>query len=341
MIEPEETLPTPSDRAPVRWGIIGPGMIARGAIMPAFEALDNAVVIATASRDRQRAQAFATEFQIPRAYAGYDLLIDDPDVEAVYIALPNHQHAEWAIRAMQAGKHVLCEKPLALTAAEAETMVAVAEATGMLFMEGVMYRFHPRAREAVALVRNGAIGTPLLVRASFCFTMANQDNYRSLPEMGGGAVLDVGSYCVNAARWLLDEEPHTAMAMSTLGATGIDETLVGLLAFPSGATAQIQCSYGSAEHQTVDIIGTEGSIDMSHPFTTWRNDEASLRLTQTRQSEEIVFAPVDHYVIMLSHFSECVRNRAEMVTPIDDGIGTLRAIDALRRSAASGRAERV
>jgi xylose dehydrogenase (NAD/NADP) len=341
MIDPDDTLTLANDDSPVRWGIIGPGGIARGAIMPAFEEIDNAVVVAVASRERARASAFAADFRIPRAYAGYDMLVDDPDIEAIYIALPNNLHAEWAIRAMQAGKHVLCEKPLAVTAAEAETMVAVAEETGVLFMEAVMYRFHPRIRDTAALVQDGAIGTPLLVRSSFCFTMAQQENYRNVPEMGGGAVLDVGSYCVNATRLLLNEEPHTVMAMSILADTGTDETLTGLLSFPSGALAQIQCSFGSAEHQSLDVVGTDGSIEIAHPFTTWRNDESSIRLTQADQSEEIVFAPADHYAIMLSHFSDCVRDRDDLWSPIDDGVGTLRVIDALRRSAASGRAERV
>lgn len=341
MLDPEENLPVENDDSPVRWGIIGPGGIARGAIMPAFTTLDNAIVVAVASRERARAQAFATDFGIPRAYAGYDMLVDDPDVEAIYIALPNNLHAEWAIRAMQAGKHVLCEKPLALTAAEAATMVVVAEATDTLFMEAVMYRFHPRMRDAAALVQDGAIGTPLLVRSSFCFTMAQQENYRNMPEMGGGAVLDVGSYCVNVSRLLLNEEPHTVMAMSILADSGTDETLTGLLSFPSGALAQIQCSFGSAEHQSLDVVGTNGSIEIAHPFTAWRSDETSIRLTQADQTEEIIFPPADPYAIMLANFSEGVRDREDLWSPIDDGVGTLRVIDALRRSAASGRAERV
>ncbi|HKD73937.1 MAG TPA: Gfo/Idh/MocA family oxidoreductase [Ktedonobacterales bacterium] len=340
MLDPQEELLAVDD-TPVRWGIIGPGWIARGAIMPAFASIAIGDVVAVASRDRARANAFATDFNIPRAYAGYDLLVDDPDVEAIYIALPNNLHAEWAIRAMQAGKQVLCEKPLASTAREAEGMVAAAAETDSLFMEATMYRFHPRMREAVALVHSGAIGTPLLVRGSFCFTMANADNYRNHPEMGGGALLDVGSYCINAARWLLNEEPHTAMAMSVLADSGIDETVAGLLAFPSGALAQLQCSFGSAEHQNLDIVGTDGSIEVVHPFTAWRNDETAIRLTQGDQTDDIIFPPADHYAIMLEHFSACVRGQDEPWTPPEDGVGTLRAMDALRRSAASGRAERV
>ena len=204
-----------------------------------------------------------------------------------------------------------------------------------------MYRFHPRMREVAAMVHSGAIGTPLLVRGSFCFTMVNADNYRTIPEMGGGALLDVGSYCVNAARWLLAEEPHTAMAMSTLAETGIDETLVGQLAFPSGAMAQIQCSFGAATHQVLDIVGTDGSIDLIQPFSAWRSEETVIRLTQAGQTEEIIFAPTDHYALMLAQFSECVRDRDEPLIPSDDGVGTVRAMEALRRSAASGRSERV
>src|SRR6185437_5504422 len=176
--------------APVRWGILGPGLIARNAIMPAFEAVPNASVVAVASRDLARAQTFAADFAIPHVYDDYATVLENPDVEAVYIALPNSLHAQWAIRAARAGKHILCEKPMAMNTAEAEAMVAAAEDADVLLMEAVMYRFHPRMREAAAQVQAGAIGTPMLLRASFCFTMADAANYRNDPAFGGGALLD-------------------------------------------------------------------------------------------------------------------------------------------------------
>lgn len=327
--------------AAVRWGILGPGLIARGAIMPAFASLAHAEVVAVASRDRGRAQAFATEFHVPRAYAGYDLLIDDPEIEAIYLALPNHLHAEWAIRAMQAGKHVLCEKPLAMTAREATAMVAAAEEADVILMEAVMYRFHPRMREVADLIRSGSVGVPSLVRAAFCFTMTDPDNYRNDPAFGGGALLDVGSYCVNAARYLLDEEPVEATALGMLAESGVDAHVSGVLSFPSGALAQIQCSYASAEFQSLDIIGDAGVIDIAQPFTAWRSDETTARLSQGTQEEEMIFPPTDPYARMLDHFSDCVRGHDEPWLAPEDGIGTLRALDALRRSLTSGKVERL
>ena len=340
MVESEfSTLVDASD--PVIWGIIGAAAIARSAIAPAFMLTPNATMAAIASREVARAEAFARDFNIPTAYATYDELINDPDIEAVYIALPNHLHEEWAIRAMNAGKHVLCEKPLAATAAAAERIVQAADDTDMLCMEAVMYRFHPRIREVEEMLRSEAIGIPQLVRGSFCFTMSNFDNYRNDPAMGGGALLDVGSYCINAARWLLNEEPHTAMAQITLAASGIDETVSGILTFPSGASAHVQCSFASAEHQSLDIIGSIGSIELYTPFTAFHNDETSIRLKQGNDFDEILFPPADPYAVMVAHFSDCVRDLAEPLLPLTDGVGTLRVIDALRRSATTGRAERI
>ena len=326
---------------PVQWGILGPGLIARNAILPAFANVPNARVVAVASRDLTRAQAVAHDFGIPTAYSDYAALIDDPEVEAVYIALPNHLHPVWAIRAAQAGKHVLCEKPLATNAAEAERMVAAADEADILFMEAVMYRFHPRMRELVEQVRAGAIGVPTLLRASFCFTLDAPDNYRNDPAMGGGALLDVGSYGVNVARWIMDAEPISATAMGVLAQSGTDASLSGILTFPSGALAHVQCSFASAEHQSLDVVGTTGTIAALNPFTAWRNDESSIILAQSDQREETVFPPADPYAIMLEHFSDCVRDDIDPWLEADDGVGTMRVLDAFRRSMASGRAERM
>jgi predicted dehydrogenase len=329
------------DDTPVRWGIIGPGLIARNAILPAFDTLPSTNVIAVASRDELRAQTFANDFGIPRVYTAYQDLIDDPDIEAVYIALPNNLHPVWAIRAMQAGKHVLCEKPLATTAAEAQRMVDASDEADVWLMEAVMYRFHPRMRELGELVRSGVIGVPTLLRASFCFTLSAPDNYRNDPALGGGALLDVGSYTVNAARWLFDEEPVTALALGVLAESGTDASVSGVLSFPSGALAQVQCSFASAEHQSLDLIGTLGTIDVAIPFTAYRNDETALILTVMNQREETFFPATDPYALMLEHFGDCVRGDSDPLLPADDGVGTLRVLDALRRSLSSGRAERV
>lgn len=327
--------------APVRWGILGPGLIARNAILPAFMSVPNAVPLAVASRDLARAQTFAHDFGIPAVYDDYAALLADPDIDAVYIALPNHLHPVWAIQAAQAGKHVLCEKPLALTAEEAERMVEAADEADVVFMEAVMYRFHPRMRDLVEQIQAGAIGTPTLLRASFCFTMSSLENYRNDPAMGGGALLDVGSYGVNVARWVMAAEPVTAMALGVLAPSGTDASVSGILSFPSGALAHVQCSFATAEHQTLDVVGTTGTMSALNPFTAWRNDDSAIVLTQLDQREESFFPPTDPYAIMLEHFSDCVRDDIDPWLEPDDGIGTMRALDALRRSMVSGRVEQV
>ncbi len=339
--DPEAMDPLDEPLDPVRWGIIGPGYVARRAIMPAFAVVPGVEVAAVASSQRGRAQQFAADFAIPRAYGGYDLLIDDPDIDAVYIALPNHLHREWTVRALMAGKHVLCEKPLAATTADAQAMAQAAEATDLILMEAVMYRFHPRMRELVSIVRSGDLGEARLVRASFCFPLTDPDNYRNRPEMGGGALLDVGSYCVNAARWIVSEEPVAATALGTLGESGIDESVSGVLEFASGALAQVQCSFGAAEHQALDVVCDTGAITAALPFTAWSNSETSLIVSQGGQMDEIQFTPADPYALMIAHFSDCVRGDDTPWFAADDGVGTIRAIDALRRSTVSGHTERV
>jgi D-xylose 1-dehydrogenase (NADP+, D-xylono-1,5-lactone-forming) len=171
--------------------------------------------------------------------------------------------------------------------------------------------------------------------------MADPENYRNDPAMGGGALLDVGIYTVNIARWLIGEEPIMATAMGVPAESGIDASVSGVLAFPSGALAQVQCSFASAEHQMLDLTGTRGVIEAPRPFTAWRNDESAIILTQGDQRSQVIFAPADPYAIMIEHFSACVRDEADPFLPVEDAIGTLRVLDALRRSMISGRTERV
>lgn len=325
----------------IQWGILGAGMIARTAIMPAFADLSLASVVAVAGHDSVRLQKFAQDFQIPLVYDSYAALLEDPEIDAVYIALPNSMHYEWTIRALQAGKDVLCEKPLAMTAEEATEMQRIADESDVWLMEAVMYRFHPRIRAINDIIRAGTIGQVTLVRGSFCFTMSDESNYRNDPNLGGGALMDVGSYCINAARYVIGEEPETVFANATFNDAGIDVSVSGVLNFPSGALAHIQCSFGSAEHQSLDIIGTLGTIEIPTPFTAWNGDESTIRITTGADFEEMIFASANPYTLMLDHFSECVRGDAEPFLPAEDGIGTMRTIDAIMRSIASEHVERV
>src|SRR6266487_1929286 len=204
------------------WGILGPGFIATHAIIPAIQEVSNSRILAVASSNEERSRAVALRFGIERAYYGYQALLDDSDVGAVYIALPNHLHREWTIRAALAGKHVLCEKPLAMNAAECNEMIAVCQQASVLLMEAVMYRFHPRMLYLKQMLETGELGDMRFLHAAFSFPFGAHGNYRAYAQFGGGALLDVGSYCINAARWLIGSEPDSAQSVISYNQNSID-----------------------------------------------------------------------------------------------------------------------
>lgn len=213
------------------WGVIGAGFIANRALIPAIQSARDARVLAVASLDEQRAQATASAFAIPRIYHDYAALLDDPDVQVVYIALPNHLHREWTIRAARHGKHVLCEKPLAISSVECDEMIDACRQANVLLMEAVMYRFHPRMQSLKAMLDAGEVGELRFLHSAFSFPFNAPGNYRAFPEYGGGALLDTGCYCVNAARWLSGSEPISAKATISYSHDGIDTSASAILRF--------------------------------------------------------------------------------------------------------------
>ena len=218
----------------IQWGVLGCATIARVCVIPAIQASHNGTVAAIASRSPSKAKELSHLHDIPKVYAEYAALLDDPDIDAVYIPLPNHLHCRWTIKALDAGKHVLCEKPLARNAAEAGKMAVAAARTGKQLMEGFMYRFHSRSRRIKQMIDTNAIGTPLLVRSAFCYRMKQSDwdspkNARLNPDMGGGALLDVGCYSVSVARWMLGTEPVRVQAQAVFHPNDVDIHLVGSL----------------------------------------------------------------------------------------------------------------
>ncbi len=313
----------------IQWGIIGAGNISRVAIAPAFREVPYAKIIAVASSSEARARSFAADFSVEKFYTDYDRLLQDPDVDAIYIALPNNMHMEWTIRALEAGKHTLCEKPLAMNAEEAMQIQEAARKTGRLAMEAFMYRFHPRIQAAYDIIQSGAIGSPKLLHSSFCFTLARPDNYRNIPASGGGALYDVGCYCVGVSRYLLGEEPETVMAQAVYSESGIDESVSGILTFESGALAHIACSFGSAESQTVEIIGSLGTLTMRVPFTSWREDETSIFLKIGNDEDEKIFAQANPYALMLRHFTDCIISGSEPYVSLQESVLQAKTLDAL------------
>jgi len=307
--------------------------------MPAIMKSRNGRLKAVACRSRDHAESIAQEHDIPSACGRYEEILEDPQVDAVYIPLPNHLHREWTLRALEAGKHVLCEKPLAMNAREAESMVQASRERGLLLMEALMYRFHPRSRQVKALIDEGAIGDPRLVRAAFCFSHPDPSDIRFRPEMGGGALLDVGCYGVSLARWLFGAEPERVQAVAEYGPTGIDLTLIGLLEFPGKRFAIVEASFATALQQTFGIVGTQGAIELPHnAFIPWE-EEASFRLRGVDEKEgKVVAVPgADEYQLMVEHFAEAVLNRAELEFQAEESIGNMRVLDALARAAREGR----
>ncbi len=314
-----------------RWGILGPGFVATRAMIPALQHSENAQVLAVASRSRERAATSAVQFGIEHTYSDYQDLLNDPDVDIVYISLPNHLHHEWTIRAAEAGKHVLCEKPLALNPNECDNMIAACQQAEVLLMEAVMYRFHPRMQALKHLIDAGEIGDVRFLHAAFSFPFSAPHNYRTFPEYGGGALLDVGSYCINAARWFMAGEPQSAQAYISYS-RDIDVNVDALLRFDGERVAHIQCSFAAAEHQVLEIVGSEGAITAPLAFTAWKDDATMLLIQRGSVFEQRTFVPTDPYQIMIEHFMECVAGKEVLRYPPSDGRETLRVVEMIRNA---------
>jgi D-xylose 1-dehydrogenase (NADP+, D-xylono-1,5-lactone-forming) len=278
-------------------------------VLPAIQASRNGRLVSISSRQRDRAEKFAADFGIASVAADYDGVLEDPEVDAVYIPLVNHLHLEWTLRCFEAGKHVLCEKPLGMNAHEAEQMKRAAEKSGLLLMEAFMYRFHPRARQFVESVREKDV---LHVHATFGFPLDDDENVRMKPELGGGALLDVGCYTLNVARWILGE-PVSAQAQARRR-LGVDVTTAALLSFEAGATASLWCSFESAEEQRVIVIAKDGTSTLERPFSAWRD-------------------PHDPYLLMVESFADSVLEEKPVALPLDDSVANMRGLDRIKEAA--------
>ena len=327
----------------IKWGILGNAMIARKCVIGAIQKSCNGRVHALATRSPDNASEVASENGIGKVYDSYDALLADSEVDAVYVPLPNHMHLPWTLKALSAGKHVLCEKPLACNAREARQMASKASASGLHLMEGFMYRFHPRSRRIKQTVEQGAIGKPCLVRSAFCYHMDDEillsgDNARLKPEMGGGALLDVGCYSVSVARWLLAAEPTAVQAQAVYHPGGADMHLVGTLRFEEEKMAVFEASFISALQQTYTVVGRGGAIELPHnAFIPWEKDAVYIQRNQDEEvGEEHVIEGTDEYRLMVEHFSDTVLGRTKLDYTPDDSIANMRVLDALSKAARSG-----
>lgn len=320
----------------LRFGILSTARIGFNAVCPAIHASRNAEVIAVASRDEGRAGDFAREALVPRSYGSYEALLDDPEVDAVYLPLPNSLHREWTIKAAERGKHVLCEKPLALSVAECLDMQATADAHGVRLMEAFMYRFHHRTQQLLEKTRSGAVGDLRHVRSAFTFRLTRPDNIRLRKDLGGGALMDVGCYCVDISRRLVGRLPIEAQAWSTIGPSGVDTQLTGSLRFAGGVTAQFDCALDIERREFVEVVGTTGTLTATQTFVTGSGPleivERHGRGAETRHP----FPGEDPYQRMVEHFADAVLADEPVRYGIGDATGTMAVIEALYRSARSG-----
>jgi len=319
-------------RTALRWGILGAAHIAARRILPAVVGSPRHSVVGVASRDPSRAREFARRFGIRRVYEGYEALLADPEIDAVYNPLPNALHREWTERAAQAGKHILCEKPLAVNAADAAAMVATCAARGVVLQEAFMYRHHPQIVRLRTLLRQGAIGAPWLVRSWFSFT-TGAGNIRLDPALGGGGLLDVGCYAINISRLVLGE-PVSAIS-DAVYENGVDVRLSGMLTFPEGRAALIDCGLRAPLRQGCEVVGGDGTITLARPFQP-EEDPATLLLTTRRGTTAVEIPGTNQYTLMMDDFAAAVLDGAPLAFPPSDATANMRALDAVAHAARTG-----
>jgi D-xylose 1-dehydrogenase (NADP+, D-xylono-1,5-lactone-forming) len=318
---------------PVRWGIVSTADINRLVIPPA-QASSKVDLVAVASRDAARAEEYAATWNIPRSYGSYEALLEDPDIEAVYISLPNNLHCEWSIRAVDAGKHVLCEKPMAPRASEVEQAFDAAESAGRFLAEAFMYRHNPQAKRLRELVDDGAIGDLRLVRSCFSYSLFDAENIRLRTDVEGGSLMDVGCYCVSGSR-LLAGEPETVVGQQYVGPSGTDWVFTGLMRFPGDVFAQFDSGTTLPDRDELEVIGSEGSLFLDDP---WHARTPVIELRRSGGVERIELEPVDSYGLELENLSDAIRGEGEPLLGRQDAVAQARVIEALFRSAAEGTA---
>jgi xylose dehydrogenase (NAD/NADP) len=316
----------------VKWGIISTARINRLFLTGARQSSD-LEILAVASRSQTSADEYAGAESIPRAYGSYDALLADPDIEAVYIPLPNALHIETSIRALEAGKHVLCEKPLSRHPTEVDRAFDVAAVNDRFLMEAFMYRHNPQTHRVRELVQAGAIGRLRMIRASFSFPLTRDGDVRMAAGLDGGGLMDVGCYCVSGARWLAGE-PERVSAEQTLGGDGVDVTLAGTLRFADDVIGHFDCGLALANRHDLEVSGDEGSLFVADP---WHCRRPGIQLRREGQEDEwIAFEPADSYRLEAENLSSAIRGEAQPLLGRADALGQARAIEALYQAAVSG-----
>ncbi len=324
----------------VRWGILSTSNFALTKFIPAIKHCKYSEPLAIASRDLQKAQVIASRHGFPRAYGSYEELLADPDVQVIYIPLPNHLHVPWSIKALEAGKHVLCEKPIGLNSAEAGQLLEVAKTHPKLkVMEAFMYRHHPQWQRAKQLVNGGRIGELRSIQSFFSYFNADPSNIRNKAEIGGGGLMDIGCYNISLSRFIFDAEPQRVIGVIEYDPVfKTDRIASGILDFGRG-TATFTCSTQTAPYQQVNIFGTEGRIEIEIPFNAPPDRQCNIRHQYGNKIDEIVFEICDQYTIEADLLSQAIIDDTPAPTPLEDAVGNMKVIEAVFESGRSGKAQ--
>jgi xylose dehydrogenase (NAD/NADP) len=316
----------------MRWGLLSTANINR-AILEGARRTDEATVVAVASRDRSRAEQYAREHGLERAHGSYEALLEDPEVDAVYVSLPNSLHVPWAVRALEAGKHVLCEKPLTRRPAEAEEAFAVAGRAGRLLAEAFMWRHHPQTRRLQALLDEGRIGRLRLVRATFSFSLRREGDVRMAADLDGGSLMDVGCYCVSGIRLVSGSEPERVHGEQVLGPEGVDVAFSGIMRMPDDVLGQFDCGFVVSARDELEAVGEDGSLFLDDP---WKGRAPVIEVRRDGAVEEVAVEAADPYACELADFAAAARGDAPPRFGAADALAQARVIEALYTSAESG-----
>ena len=317
----------------VKWGIVSTAHINRLFLAGARQSED-VEILAVASRDRQRADEYARENGIERAYGSYDALLADPDVEVVYISLPNAMHVDWTVRALEAGKHVLCEKPLSRRTEEVERAFDVAERQDRLLMEAFMYRHNPQTRRLTELVAEQAVGRVRIVRAAFGFVAHDLANVRLSAALDGGALMDVGCYCVSGSR-LIAGEPERVMGEQAIGGDGVDVAFAGVMRFQGEISGHFDAGLALVSEDLLEVVGDQGTLRLTDP---WHCRKPGIDVIRENETERIEIDPANSYRLEAENMSAAIRGEAPLLLGRADAVGQAKAIEALYRAADTGQA---
>ena len=316
----------------VAWGLLSTAPINRR-ILDAARESDLAEIVAVGSRDPDRAEAYAREHGIPRSHGSYDALLADPDVEAVYVSVPNSLHVPWTLRALEAGKHVLCEKPFSRHANDVERVFATADAAGLVVSEGFMWRHHPQTAKLLQLLEDGTIGTLRLVSVGFSFPLEidrGPDDARFSAELDGGALMDLGCYCISAIRSVAGE-PTSLVGKQVVGPTGVDVTFTGAFTHTGAVLSHFDCSFVVPRRAELEVFGEEGSLFVATPFVI---TSPGIELRRDGEVEQVVVEQADSYRLELDNVSAAIRGDAPLLLGREDAVAQARTIEALYEAAA-------